>query len=81
MASGIKTVPGRLGLPGGQGDETMAKRTIRKNIYGNYVGYVGRSREMEFGEDETGAKEWLETGKTLGSINVEGTDGLKFRFG
>ena len=59
----------------------MAKRSIRKNIYGNYVGYVGRAREMEFGEDETRAQAWLETGETIGSSNVEGTDGLKFRFG
>lgn len=38
------------------------KRSVKKNIYGNWVGYVGRLREIEFGENERGAKYWLETG-------------------
>lgn len=38
------------------------KRSIRKNIYGNWVGYVGRNRVEEFGEDERGAAYWLKTG-------------------
>lgn len=43
------------------GDGKM-KRSIRKNIYGNWVGYVGRNRVEEFGEDERGAAYWLKTG-------------------
>lgn len=38
------------------------KRTIKKNIYGNWVGYVGGKREVEFGTNERGAKYWVETG-------------------
>lgn len=39
------------------------KRSIRKNIYGNWVGYEGRSRVEEFGENETVANYWLKTGE------------------
>lgn len=38
------------------------KRTIRKNIYGNWVGYIGRKREVEFGDREICAQYWLNTG-------------------
>ena len=41
----------------------MAKRSIRKNIYGNWVGYIGRKRVEEFGENETVANYWLKTGE------------------
>lgn len=59
-----------------------AKRTTRKNIYGNWVGYVGRARVEEFGEDRTRAQEWVETGEDCGSTrNHEGAAGFKFRFG
>jgi len=37
-------------------------RKISKNIYGNWVGYVGKKRTMEFGEYEICAKYWMETG-------------------
>ena len=46
------------------------KRTIRKNIYGNWVGYVGRQRVEEFGDCETGAKYWLTTGDADWSTNA-----------
>lgn len=47
------------------------QRTIRKNIYGNWVGYIGRNRVEEFGENETVAKYWLRTGVVdfLGAYN------------
>jgi hypothetical protein len=38
------------------------KRTIKQNIYGNWVGYTGRSRAEEFGNDEVAAGYWLLTG-------------------
>ena len=43
------------------------KRRIVKNVYGNWVGYVGNKREIEFGSDENGysereANEWLAGG-------------------
>lgn len=41
------------------------KRSIRKNIYGNWVGYIGRNRVEEFGCDTHGerlANYWLKTG-------------------
>jgi hypothetical protein len=44
----------------------MAKRAIKKNIYGNWVGYEGRFRTEEFGDhanSESSANEWLATGK------------------
>jgi len=37
-------------------------RRIKKNIYGNWIGYVGRERVEQFGEDETVARYWLKTG-------------------
>lgn len=46
--------------------ETEMKRTIKKNIYGNWVGYEGRARTEEFGDhanSESDANEWLATGK------------------
>ena len=46
-----------------EGTLEMAKRSIRKNIYGNWVGYVGRNRVEEFGENETVANYWLKTGE------------------
>jgi hypothetical protein len=42
------------------------KRTARQNIYGNWVGYLGRTRAEEFGDHasaESDAIEWVETGK------------------
>jgi hypothetical protein len=39
------------------------KRTIKQNIYGNWVGYTGRSRAEEFGRYEIAAAYWLITGK------------------
>lgn len=38
------------------------KRRIKRNIWGNWYGYEGTRRVIEFGEDERDAKEWLETG-------------------
>ena len=38
------------------------KRTIRKNIYGNWVGFVGRNRVEHFGDKETLARYWLAAG-------------------
>ena len=44
----------------------MAKRSIRQTIYGNWVGYEGRTRTEMFGDhanSESDAQEWLATGK------------------
>ena len=41
------------------------KRSLRENVYGNWVGYVGRVRTFGFGygpHAERVAKYWLETG-------------------
>jgi hypothetical protein len=38
------------------------KRTIRKNVYGNWVGFVGRKKVEHFGDKETLARYWLATG-------------------
>ena len=41
------------------------KRTVKQNIYGNWVGYVGRARSEEFGDhanSEADAIEWAKTG-------------------
>ena len=46
----------------------MAKRRIKQNIYGNWVGYEGRERTQEFGDhasSEDDAREWLATGEVL----------------
>lgn len=40
----------------------MGKRRISKNIWGNWVGYTGRHRTHEFGEDALFADFWLRTG-------------------
>jgi hypothetical protein len=37
----------------------MKKRRIKQNIWGNWKGYVGTRRTMDFGTDEQEAKEWL----------------------
>jgi hypothetical protein len=39
------------------------KRTIRKNIYGNWVGYVGRNKVEQFCDNESLARYWLATGR------------------
>lgn len=43
------------------------KRKVKQNIYGNWVGYVGKSREVEFGDhaySEGVAKVWEESNLT-----------------
>jgi len=40
----------------------QAKRRIHQNIYGNWYGYMGRARVIEFGTDEVRAGAWLLTG-------------------
>ena len=40
------------------------RRRVRVNIWGNWNGYEGRVRVQEFGTDEIGARQWVETGKT-----------------
>ena len=43
-------------------------RTIRKNVYGNWVGYVGGRRTEDFGDhanSEGYATEWMTTGTNL----------------
>jgi hypothetical protein len=39
------------------------KRSIRKNVWGNWVGYVAGKRWEMFGDDLVVAKHWLETGE------------------
>lgn len=39
-----------------------AKRRIRQNIWGNWIGYAGRERWEEFGPHEFDAKYWLDNG-------------------
>jgi len=49
-------------------EHDMAKRRIKQNIYGNWVGYEGRARTQEFGDhasSEADAREWLATGEVL----------------
>ena len=41
-----------------QEQEPKGKRSIRWNIWGNYVGYIGRRRWMTFA-NERDANEWL----------------------
>ena len=36
------------------------KRSIKRNIFGNTVGYVSGRRFWEFGEDETSAQFWAD---------------------
>lgn len=38
------------------------KRSIKQNIYGNWVGYVGKSRTEEFSDRRECAEYWLKTG-------------------
>lgn len=41
-----------------QEQEPKGKRSYRKNVWGNYVGYVGRKRWIDFGR-EFDAIEWV----------------------
>ena len=41
-----------------QEQEPTGKRSYRWNIYGNFVGYIGRKRWMTFAL-EADAKEWV----------------------
>ncbi len=50
-----------------QGDNENANketemRKINKNIYGNWVGYVGKKRVEEFRDCEVSANYWMKTG-------------------
>jgi hypothetical protein len=40
------------------------KRRIRQSIWGNWNGYEGTKKVLDFGLDELEAKRWLEDGKT-----------------
>lgn len=48
----------------------MMKRTIKKNIYGNWVGYVGKKRAVEFRDCEVSANYWLVTGDDEWYVNA-----------
>jgi len=39
------------------------KRSIKQNIYGNWVGYEGRTRVHQFGENDIVAAYWFMTGR------------------
>lgn len=41
------------------------KRRIAHNAWGNWIGYVGRDRMHNFGDDEEAAQHWLVTGEFL----------------
>jgi hypothetical protein len=41
--------------------QKQAKRSIKVNAYGNWVGYVGRVRSEEFGDDVDTAEIWVKT--------------------
>ena len=44
--------------------EPKGKRHYKQNVYGNYVGYIGRARWIEFGDkpwSEEWAKVWANT--------------------
>lgn len=43
-------------------------KKIRQNIWGNWNGYIGRSKVIEFGTDEFRANEWL-----AGTIEMRNT--------
>ena len=36
------------------------KRRIKMNVWGNWNGYEGSKRALEFGTDERGARVWFE---------------------
>ena len=46
------------------------KRTVKRNIWGNWVGYVSGRRFWEFGVDEKSANFWAE-GATLEAAHNE----------
>lgn len=46
-----------------QEQEPKGKRSIRWNVWGNWVGYIGRKRWMTFAS-EFDANEWLNEDKT-----------------
>lgn len=48
-----------------QEPEPKGKRSIRWNVWGNWVGYIGRKRWMTFAS-EFDANEWLNEGKDDG---------------
>lgn len=54
-----------------QEQEPKGKRSYRWNIYGNYVGYIGRKRWMTFAT-EFDAKEWVENKPYAGMYGDEG---------
>lgn len=39
------------------------KRSIRLNVYGNWIGYVGRERMYDFGDCQAYAEHWVITGE------------------
>lgn len=39
---------------------TKDKRRIRLNAWGNWNGYIGKHKVIEFGTDEQRAKNWLD---------------------
>lgn len=56
----------KFNFPKIEQEEIKGKRSIRNNIYGNWVGYAGGKRVKEFGcqaWSEREANEWLEEGK------------------
>lgn len=54
-----------------QEPEPQGKRSYRWNIYGNFVGYIGRKRWMTFAT-EFDAKEWVENKPYAGMYGDEG---------
>ena len=53
------------------GTTRLSKRKVRKNIYGNWVGYVSGRRAEEFGPDDVMAGYWLLTGERDSTTGYE----------
>lgn len=45
------------------------KRRIRQNVWGNWNGYEGTRKVVEFGTDNQDAEHWLKTGEKPGQLD------------
>lgn len=50
----------------------MARTRVKRNIYGNLIGYRGRAKEINFGDDPVEAAVWaVKNNATTDDIDVE----------
>lgn len=53
------------------------KRKIKLNVWGNWNGYVGTKKAVEFGSDEIAAGHWMLTGEYKNNAGYESDETIK----